>query len=267
MRLSAAALEEGPLKPPERQVGAYVVGVLVALGAHVLIPLLLLASSWLLEVLGLAIPVDERERPPLPENVIAAEFVRLGVERDPNRLPQRKVPPKMKRRPDSVAVSKEMNPEPKPKRKKEKNPPEAEEDLLDNLVDRAKAFAEDVNYEQTGSPDGLAEGTAEEAREGDIYAGQLVLFFRRGWTVPNVVQSPEKRRAVVDVDVAPDGRLRGVEMRRRSGDPLFDQSVLDRVEALIDARAKLPEPPSDEVREQYFGRVLPVAFDGKNLRR
>jgi len=244
---------------------AYVVGAVVAVGAHVLIPLFLLASSWLLTVLGLAIPVAERERPALPDNVIAAEFVRLGKPIDPNKLPNRKVPPKVKRRPDSVAVSKEMNPEPKPPKKEEENPPEAEDDLLDNLVDRAKAFAEDVEVEQEGDPNGLADGTATEARAGDIYRGQLVLFFRRGWTVPNVVRSPEKLATHVDVEVADDGLLRAVSLRRTSGDPLFDQSVIDRVEALIRARAILPEPPV-ELRGQFYGQVLPIAFDGRNLR-
>jgi len=265
MRAGGLYTDERPQDLREHSGGAYTVGALVAVGAHVLIPMLLLASSWLLSVLGLAIPVDERERPPAPKHVIAAEFVRLGKQKDPRRLPDRKVPPKVKRRPDSVAVSKNPKDMPPPKKKDEKNPPDAEEDLLDNLVDRAKAFAEDVDREQEGDPNGLAEGTATEAKEGNIYAGQLVLFFRRGWTVPNIVKNPEKLMTYVDIEVADDGTLRAVTVRRGSGDPLFDRSVIDRVEALIRVNAKLPEPP-DSLRDQFYGQVLPIAFDGKNLR-
>ncbi len=256
----ASLLSKRPIEP-----GTIVLGLVAVIAAHVGLPLLVFASQWLLVQLGLAVAPQDRVRPTVPDNVIAAEFVRLGKPFDPTQLPSRKVPPVAKRRPDGVAVSKDpREPQQKPEEKKPKT--EAEASLLDNLVDRTKEFAEDVEYEQEGDPNGLREGTATTAREGDIYRGQLALFFQRGWTVPNTLSSPEKLKCLLSVRVADDGQLLAVELRQSSGDPVFDQSAIDAVDALIRARAVLPEPPAGQ-REAFYGTTLAINYDGRNLRR
>ncbi len=263
-----APVDERPPSLLERKpLGAATIalGATFAVGAHVLVPFLVLASQWLLVQLGLAVPVEERQRPLMPDNVIAAEFVRLGKPLDPKKLPTRQVPPVAKAKPDGVVVSKDAREpvEKKPEEKKDKV--DAQQSLLDNLVDRTKDFAEDVEYEREGDPNGLREGTATEAREGDLYRGQLLLFFRRPWTVPNVVQNMSSKSCVVSVNVAQDGRLKSVALSKSSGDPLFDQSAIDAVEALIQANAVLPEPPSS-LRAAFYGTTIGVNYDGRNVR-
>lgn len=240
-------------------------GAVIAIGAHVLIPTLLLGLQWLLVLLGLAIPVGERERPAPPREVIAAEFVKLGKPFDPRKLPSRKVPPVAKRRPDAVTVSRDAQEKPRPEESKKERPKESKADLLDNLVDRTRDFAEDVETEQEGDPDGIAEGTATEAKLGDIYLGKLKMFFQRGWSVPNVVQNVHKLTTLASVKVSSEGRVEGVEIHTQSGDPLFDQSVLDAVSALIQAQATIPEPPP-EIARNYYGATLTVRFRGSDAR-
>jgi TonB family protein len=240
-------------------------GILATLGAHVLIPLLVMGSQWLMVMLGLAI--EDLTPPPTPENVIAAEFVKLGKPFDPTKLPNRKVPPIAKRTPDGVVVSKDAEEKPKPEEEEKEKPPDAQDSLLDNLVDRTKDFAEDVEpMPEEGDPNGIAEGTATEARAGDIYAGQLAIFFQRNWTVPNVVQDTDGKQVTIAVTVGDDGRLRGARLSKSSGDPYFDQSAIDAVQALVEAGASLPEPPADQL-SRYYGTTFGVIFDGKNLRR
>jgi TonB family protein len=267
-RAGSAGSEERPPSLLDRrpvEPGVVILGVVFTVGAHLLIPALVLASQWLLVFLGLAIPVEERTRPIMPDNVIAAEFVKLGKPLDPKKLPNRKVPPVAKRTPDGVAVSKDApEVQKKPEEKKER-PKDAKDSLLDNLVDRTKDFAEDVQYEEEGDPNGLREGTATEAREGDLYRGQLLLFFQRPWTVPNIVQDLAKKKATVMVEVASDGRLRSVQLAKSSGDPLYDQSAIDAVTALIQAGAVLPEPPP-ALRHQFYGATIAVNYDGRNAR-
>ncbi|MDB4975006.1 MAG: hypothetical protein JWN48_3347 [Myxococcaceae bacterium] len=253
-------------RPPsllgKRHVDASVLslGALMTIGAHVLIPVAVLGSQWLLVLLGLAIPVGERERPKPPPDVIAAEFVKLGKPFDPTKLPQRKVPPVAKRRPDGVVVSKDAQEKPQKEEKKEK-PKESQDSLLDNLVDRTKDFAEDVVTEEEGDPEGIAEGTANEARLGNIYQGKLSVFFHRGWSVPTTVQNADKYTAVIAVKVSDDGHVESVEIQTSSGEPLFDQSTIDAVTALIQANAQIPEPPP-EIAKNYYGQTLPVRFRG-----
>src|SRR5690606_19868431 len=106
---------------------------------------------------------------------------------------------------------------------------------------------------------------ATEAREGDLYRGQLLLFFQRPWTVPNIVQNLNQKRAIVTVEVARDGRLRSVELAKSSGDPLYDQSAIDAVQALIEANAVLPEPPESR-RDQFYGTTIAVNSAGRTAR-
>ncbi len=245
-----------------------VLGALVAVGAHVLIPVVLLASQWLILLLGLAVPVEERERPKPPIDVMAAEFVKLGKPFDPTKLPQRKVPPIAKRKPEGVVVSPDAFKQPeqtKPPEEKKERPKESQDSLLDNLVDRTKDFAEDIKTEEEGDPNGIAEGTATKAKLGDIYLGKLKVFFQKGWSVPNVVQNVDKLVAIASVRIASDGHVEAVEIQSPSGDPLFDQSVLDAITALIQANASIPEPPP-ELASTYYGNTLPVRFRGSEAR-
>ena len=239
-------------------------GALFAVGAHLLIPTLLLASQWLLVLLGLAIPVEERERPKLETDVIAAEFVKLGKPFDPQKLPNRKVPPVVKRRPDGVVVSRDAQEKPKDEDKKER-PKEAQDSLLDNLVDRTKDFAEDVETEQEGDPNGIAEGTATVAKAGDLYRGKLKIFFQRNWSVPNVVQNPDKLMVKVAVKVSTEGLIEEAGVSQSSGDPYFDQSAMDAVTTLIQSKATIPEPPPELITDVY-GQTIEVRFDGRDMR-
>jgi outer membrane biosynthesis protein TonB len=243
-----------------------VFGSLFAVGAHLFIPLVLLASQWLLVLLGLAIPDDEKPRVKLPDNLIAAEFVKLGKPFDPTKLPNRKVPPIAKRRPTGVVVSKDPRENPEPKPEEKDKPKDSQESLLDNLVDRSKEFAEDVEpQEEEGDPLGIAEGTATTAKAGNLYLGQLVMFFRRGWTIPNLVQNPENLRATAAIQTAADGTIVSVEIEQPSGNPLFDQSIVDRVNELIASGASIPEPPA-ELRDAFYAATLPVRFNGAGVR-
>ena len=263
---SITAPERPPSLLDKRPIGTgtLLLGLFTAVAAHVLIPLLILGSQWLLVVLGLAVPVEERERPKQMVEVIAAEFVRLGKPFDPRKLPSRKVPPIAKARPDGIVVSRDAKERP-PEEEKKERPKEAKASLLDNLIDRSKEFAEDVQYDQEGDPQGLREGTATSAREGDLYLGQLALFFRRTWTVPNTVQNAEKLMAFAAIEVTRDGHLKNVQIQKPSGDAYFDQSVLDAIEALIQAGASIPEPPA-ELTSTYYGTALSIRFHGKDLR-
>jgi TonB family protein len=240
-------------------------GFLAALLAHVAIPLFVMGSQWLLVILGLAIPVTERERPKEMVEVVAAEFVKLGKPFDPRKLPQRKVPPVAKRKTEGVVVSADAKEQPQKKPDEKEKPREYKESALDNLVDRTKEFAEDVQYEEEGDPNGIREGTATEAKAGDLYAGQLFIFFRRNWAVPNNVQNPEKLKVAVTVSTRSDGTIESVSLQKSSGDEYFDGSAIEAVQKLIEASATLPEPPP-ELYSKYFGTRFNLVYNGKDIR-
>ncbi|MBN1653316.1 MAG: TonB C-terminal domain-containing protein [Deltaproteobacteria bacterium] len=241
-------------------------GTIVSTLAHLAVPVL---AKTMLSVLVLASSGVDTSYPSIrEEHVIEARFVKLGEKRDPRKLPNRRVPIKSTAPDDKVVVSKNMNPEP-PKSKPDAGarPSRAEQDLITRLGDRAQAFAEIAERrEQEGDPEGVEWGTETEGRAGDIYRGKLYVFFKRGWTVPSTMSSAEIQKLMtkVTVQITPDRLIGSFEIVDGSGQPLFDQSVVDNLRQLRESRAEIPEPP-EEVEEQYLGQKITLRFKGSEL--
>ena len=235
-------------------------GVLFMIGAHLLVPGTIAAVVALLSAAGAG-----KTPPAIPEDkVVEARFVKLGKPFDPKKIPQRKVPVKTTAPQPGVAVSKNENP---PKVKKPDAgppPPKAEENLLRNLGDRAQAFAEIAKKtEEEGDPQGIEDGTETQARAGDLYRGQLVMFFKRGWSIPSTLGDTSKLTTRARVGITADRKVGEHEIIKPSGEPLFDQSVEDRFNELRSLGTTLPEPPP-EVRAQFQGDwQLDINFIGK----
>ncbi|QQR90708.1 MAG: TonB C-terminal domain-containing protein [Myxococcales bacterium] len=243
------------------QVSMVTAGSVLSAVVHGSLVLALLFAGMIQKVFGKesAPPIEER-------HVIEARLVQLGKELDPSQLPNRKVPALQTAPPDSIAVSKEMNPdEPTQQDEKKDKPPNPTEDLLTRLGDRAQTFAEIAEQrEKEGSPDGVEDGSSM-AQVGDLYAGKLYALFRRGWTVPTVISDAERNslKTEVDLQINEDLSIGNFSLRKSSGNPLFDQSVLDNIERLKSERVTLPAPPS-EVADQFLGKTLGLRFSGRH---
>jgi hypothetical protein len=237
-------------------------GLLFALGAHLLVP----ATIALMLAIIAATGVGATPTKVIPEDkIVEARFVKLGQKLDPKKLPNRKVPVKTTAPQPGVAVSKEMDP-PKPKEPKPPPPQHAEENPLLHLGDRAQQFAElQQKQEQEGDPNGIEEGTETQAKAGDLYRGQLVSFFKRGWTIPSTLGDTSRLTTRASVEITADRHVGEHTIVKQSGEPLFDQSVEDRFNELRSLGTTLPEPPP-EVASQFSGTwTLDVNFIGKKL--
>jgi outer membrane biosynthesis protein TonB len=234
-------------------------GALFAILAHVLLPIAIVIVT---SVVASALGREDKPQTYIEEHVVEARFVQKGKKPDPKKLPDRVVPRKSTAPDDSTVVSKDMNPEP-PEKPKEKPPDNAVQDLLTRVGDRAQAFAEIAEErEKEGDPNGLEEGTDTEAQAGDAYVGQLVIFFRRGWTIPNTIADPTKFTVVYDVEIRHGGEIGAFSLVKSSGDPLFDQSAEDRLRQLQDTGQTVPDPPP-EVAHRFLGQTIRVPFTGK----
>jgi outer membrane biosynthesis protein TonB len=236
-------------------------GILSALAAHLLVPVVIALVVALIAATGIgatptrAIPED---------HVVEARFVKLGKPFDPRKIPNRKVPIKTTAPQPGIAVSKDQDP-PKVKKPDAGPPPaRAEDNPLLHLGDRAQAFAEIAQkQEQEGDPRGIEDGTETTAKAGDLYRGQLVMFFKRGWTIPTTLGDTSRLTVRASVEITPDRHVGPHEIVRSSGEALFDQSVEDRFNELRSLGTTLPEPPP-EVRSQFEGNwTLDINFNGK----
>jgi len=237
-------------------------GIFFTLAAHLLVPGAIAAVLAILAATGAG-----KTPPVIPDDhVVEARFVKLGKPFDPRKLPSRKVPIKATAPEPGVAVSKKMDPpKPPPEQKKEPPPKKVQEDFLTRLGDRAQAFAEidKKRQEEEGDPQGIDEGTETTARAGDLYRGQLVMFFKRGWSIPTTLVDTSHLVTRARVEITADRHVGEHQIITGSGEALFDQSVEDRFNELRSLGTTLPEPPP-EVRSQYSKSwSLDINFSGK----
>jgi outer membrane biosynthesis protein TonB len=234
-------------------------GVFFTLLAHLLLPGAFASVLALIAAAGLS----GTPRVIKDDHVVEAHFVKLGKKADPKKIPPRKVPPKPTAPQPGVAVSKRENP-PKPKKPEPPQQQEhVEEDLLTRLGDRAQTFAEiEKQREQEGDPEGVEDGTAETARMGDLYRGQLVSFFKRGWSIPSTLGDTSTLATRARVEITEELHVGGHRIVKSSGDALFDQSVEDRINELHNLGTTLPEPPA-AVRSQFLGQEIDINFNGR----
>ena len=212
---------------------------------------------------------DEEDRPSILEedDVIEARFVQLG--RDfLDELPNREVPLLSTAPPQPAEVPTEATPTQRAEpieRPEVQPPPDAIEDVLTRIGDRAQAFAEIAEErEREGSPEGIEEGTEREATLGDIYRGRLYSFFRRGWSIPTTLTRDEAAdlTAIANVEIGQNLEIVSFSVIRSSGNALYDQSIAEQLTRLQAADQHIPPPP-EEVAEQYIGRPIAVRFHGR----
>ncbi|HEY8427789.1 MAG TPA: TonB C-terminal domain-containing protein [Sandaracinaceae bacterium] len=231
--------------------------------------------SWLLALLlGAVIGLDpnaadeERERLLEEEDVIEARFVQLGRDFQ-DELPNREVPVLSTAPPEPSEVPREDTPPlEQPVQRIEDRPPNTVEDLLARLDRRAELFEEMAERrELEGSPEGIEEGTETEGSEGDVYRGRIMSFFRRGWTIPTTLSSAEVRdlTVIVDVEIGDELQIVSFRVRSDSGNPVFDESVVQQLTRLQAADQRIPPPP-EEVADQYVGQTIAVRFRGRDAR-
>jgi TonB C terminal len=257
MKMSRDTRPPSMLEQPTVSSDMLVGGVVVVIGAHIGLPLIIFGITSLL---ASTVAVD-RPQTFTEEHIVEARFVRKGIKKDPKKLPDRIVPKKSTTPDDAIVVSK--NPEPPPDKPKDpKKPDNASEDLVKRFGDPNQDFAEISERELEGDPNGIEEGTETEGKAGDIYLGQLVSFFKRGWTIPSTLGDTSKLVVRADFEITRDCKVGVSRIVSSSGEPLFDQSVEDRFQELRSLGTTLPEPPP-EIAEQYLGKTIGVRFKGE----
>jgi hypothetical protein len=98
--------------------------------------------------------------------------------------------------------------------------------------------------------------------ERELYAGKLLYLLRHGWREPAELRAPPMSlRATTEVEVSAQGMFMRYRLARSSGNALFDQSVTDHLQTLIDSGARAESGPPYAVAN-VFGETLTVLFTG-----
>lgn len=247
-------------------------GIGFTVASFIAVPALALLSAFLLGGMESLFGSRVDDLPPPPLEVIETRFVRLGKRREPRKLPSREVP----EAPQAAPVPESPDSEPvapvptgKPEKglsKPDKKQRRREDDLLSQLGERAGAISDlTKGPELEGDPEGIAEGTKASGDEVEIYIGKLYSYFRKGWQVPTTIPDAElqKLACVIELSITKDGHVGEYEVKRKSGNEAFDDSVRQRLEQA--EGAELPRPP-ESVANRVLGETISLRFFGRHAR-
>ena len=120
---------------------------------------------------------------------------------------------------------------------------------------------EDFDTDAEGDPEGLRDGTATEAREGDRMATLLHNVLHRRWRPPQGLISADVLRTLkcdIRIRFLAGGKVTG-SLTKSSGNDLFDDSALNAVKAIGTLPAKL------RGMGRKFPRGVTIEFDGSDL--
>ena len=247
-------------------------GVAFTVVTFIGIPALAMLSAFVFGGMESLFGAGVDDLPPPTIEVIETRFVRLGKRKEPRRLPSKEIPDAQQTAPVPQAPESEpMAAVPTGKKEKglakpNKKRNQRDEDLLSQLGERAGAISDLTKApELEGDPDGIVEGTKATGDELEIYLGKLYSYFRRGWQVPTQISDEElqKLACVIELSVSQDGRVGDYELKRPSGNEVFDESVRRRMSQA--EGADLPEPP-ESVANRVLGETISLRFFGRHAR-
>ena len=188
---------------------------------------------------------------------VDAQLVKFGKPRDLSFLPHKQGVIKREGPAEALKIAKDADQLPRID-KKDEPPPDKIDPLKKTHAEYFKSLKdpdqpEGFQEEGVGSPTGSRAGTATEAK-GDPYILSLIDQIGSAWTVPTTIKDTElaKLSALVCLDLADDGKLRGYQFRQKSGNSQFDSSL----EAALSSIKQLREP----VPERWRGKKLCPEF-------
>jgi hypothetical protein len=231
-------------------------GLAVAVMFHGLAAAILVFASTLGGGASAAAAAALEEAPEeLPPEVqfVDARMLKLGSERDRRRLPT-------KLRQSATTGAPEPASTPTKNAERVRRDPEqqrAQNPTIEDIMARAGELSEqDRVREVEGDARGVEGGTDTEADDRQAYFGRLVAFFRRGFIVPPSIPDDQRRslRSVVRVQISSGGIVESYQAGP-SGNAEFDTGVRMRMDQAVGAR--VPEPPTPELRAEIFGSTVP----------
>lgn len=246
-----------------------VAGAAITGAIHLALPLLATGLVAIFAAVGITLGAPDIQAPPPIEQVVQARFIQLGEIIDPRHLPDRQVPILRTDVADPRhAPSLDPNPPPPAPPPDHVRQRDSIDDMMQRLSEDSQVFAErEEERIREGDPDGV-EGGDRTASEGDLYAGRLAAFFRRGWSVPTTIPDEQLSglSATVAVEVRDDTSMGEWSIERSSGDPEFDASVSAQMTRLLASSPNIPPPP-EEVAGQYLGQTRHFRFNGRDAHR
>ncbi|MDW8283972.1 MAG: TonB C-terminal domain-containing protein [Myxococcales bacterium] len=189
---------------------------------------------------------------------VDARLVRFGKPRDLSFLPHVQATPRPIKQKTTLKLARDPD-QPPTKLPRTDEPDEAPDRPLPRLPEVLPNLREEpddrATQEAAGDSSGVRGGTATEAM-GDPYIRQIMAAITERWSVPTMLSPSElaKLQAVACLKIDEDGRLVEFHIVERSGNSLFDGSLVSTLGAI----RELPRPYGPFAGAARRGKLCPV---------
>lgn len=205
-----------------------------------------------------------------PFEYIEARLLKWGEVKDDTKLPDRIVPA-LPTAPEEVLPLDTNENKPEPEHQEDERDHQRDavtDDKLREVFDKARAFAEiQDDYVPQGHPDGVPDGDVTDpalASLGATYGHRIKRIFLERWIVPTLLgeEQIKKLRVKVNIAIGADMTIGEVEFLERSGNAMFDDSVQNAIDRVIEEERTLPPPP-EAIAARIFGAGINLTFHGQ----
>jgi TonB family protein len=205
-------------------------------------------------------------RPEAVRDLIITKAVKFTKPREKFWLPRIVQPPEPTRPEPTLKLNE--NPEVAPTPPPPKEAPKPEDNKiskdLQRALKRAQALANAAKEEDEGQTEGKIDGTANENVQGDEYATAVHDAIKQNYNAPTGLLNDAQLASLVTqviIHVEADGSLKSPQLRRSSGNDVFDDACM----AAVRATGRVPPPPP--AQRSTWRRGVMIEFDGKSLGR
>jgi colicin import membrane protein len=190
---------------------------------------------------------DEKQESPSPDRGSQARRISAPEEKEPPLVVAKKTVNRTKSQPQKPKVSSSQLID-NAISKIEKEVSTEDSDQVEKALSELMRTSEVDSGGQAGTGDGVPTGIAIR-----IYQMEVESRIYGNWSYPVAIQDTKKLRAIVLLKVRDDGTIMECQFKQRSGDTIFNQSVLKAIEK-SDPLPPLPEgyPKSHEEIEINF---------------
>lgn len=205
-----------------------------------------------------------------PFKYVEARLLKQGEIKDEEALPDRIVPA-LPTAPEEVLPldTKEQKPEPVKKQPKESEPQAdaVTDEKLRQVFDNARAFAEiQDDYVPEGHPDGVPDGDVTDpalASLGDTYGRRITRYIQERLVYPTIIPDEVLKKLSVKIIIKfnVDMRIISYEVKKKSGNALFDDAVTNAIERTQKEAKDLPPPP-EAIAPRIYGGGLMTTLHG-----
>lgn len=204
-----------------------------------------------------------------PIEYIEARLLKSGEIKDEKKLPDRIVPA-LPTAPEEIIPLDKNADKPEPPEEKEKPVEQADavdDDKLREVFDKARAFAEiQDDYIPEGHPDGVPDGDVTDpaqASMGATYGRRITRYIKERWIVPTLISDAEKKKLKVKIALKFNSEMTIIDysIQKKSGNHIFDDSVVNAIELTQKEVRHLPEPP-ESIASRIYGGGLTITLHG-----